>query len=174
MKGDDRSLEVLVGRYLKSIYRFAYSYTKDEQKAEDVAQETFLKVWKNIKKYDKQKNFKAWIYTIAKNTALDYLKKKNAIAFSQFETMDGRNLFIENIKDTALLPDKIMERKNMKAILNNAVKKLSEKYREVLTLYYTEDLNFREIAEQLDESINTVKSRHRRGLVLLRATINNN
>lgn len=81
LKGDDNSLEILIRRYLKPIYFFVYGYTKDEQKAEDIAQEVFVKIWKNLKKFDKNKNFKTWIFTIAKNTALDYLKKKKSCRF---------------------------------------------------------------------------------------------
>lgn len=78
LKGDEKSLEILIKRYLNPIYGFAYRYVKDQQNAEDITQETFLKVWKNIKKYDKNKSFKAWIYTIAKNTVLDFIKKEKA------------------------------------------------------------------------------------------------
>src|SRR5579864_3367577 len=92
LKGDEKSLEVLVAKYLNPIYRFVYSYVKDQQTAEDITQDVFLKVWKNAKKVDKNKNFKSWIYTIAKNTALDFLKKKKSIPFSSFEDADSKNL----------------------------------------------------------------------------------
>lgn len=174
LKGDEKALDLLVKRYLKPIYRFVYKYSQTSQNAEDIAQETFLKVWKNIKKYDNKKSFKAWVYTIAKNTALDYLKKKNPVLFSQFEKQDGKNTFVENIKDLTDLPDTIAEKNSIKDMLGSALKNLSKNYQSVLTLYYTENMNFREIAEVLGESINTIKSRHRRGLVLLRARINNN
>jgi RNA polymerase sigma-70 factor (ECF subfamily) len=174
LKGDDKALDLLVKRYLKPIYRFVYGYSQTSQNAEDITQETFLKVWKNIKKYDNKKSFKVWVYTIAKNTALDYLKKKNPVLFSQFEKQDGKNTFIENIKDLADLPDVIAEKKNIKDMLGFAIKSLSENYQSVLTLYYTENMNFREIAETLGESINTIKIRHRRGLILLKHGLNNN
>jgi len=171
LKGDQIALEVLIKRYLNPIYGFVFKYAKNQQSAEDITQETFIKVWKNIKKFQKNKSFKAWIYTIAKNTALDYFKKKNPVLFSRFAQIDGKNPFIENIKDPTKLPDKVAEEKNIKEILDNAMGKLSSKYYSVLSLYYNNSLNLREIAEKLGESINTIKSRHRRGLILLREVV---
>ncbi|MBI4159946.1 sigma-70 family RNA polymerase sigma factor [Candidatus Wolfebacteria bacterium] len=70
------SLELLIRRYLKPIYGFTYRYVGAGQDTEDVTQETFVKVWRNLKKFDQNKSFKTWIFSIAKNTAIDFLKKK--------------------------------------------------------------------------------------------------
>jgi len=174
LKGDEKSLEILVSKHLKSVFGFVYHYVGDAQSAEDITQETFLKVWKNLKKFDKNKSFKNWIFTIAKNTAFDYLKKKKPMLFSQFQDADGKNNFIDNIKDKSLMPNEIAEQNNLKNYFDGAIKGLSEKYGMVLSLYYVENLNFREIAEKLGESINTIKSRHRRGIALLKNEIATN
>lgn len=174
LKGDEKSLEILVTKYLKPIFGFAYSYVGDAQSAEDITQETFLKAWRNLKKFDKKKNFKTWIFTIAKNTSFDHLRKKKPMLFSQFQNADGKNYLIDNIKDKSLMPNEIAERNSLKNVFKVAIKELSEKYGLILNLYYVENLNFREIAEKLGESINTVKSRHRRGLVLLKNEITTN
>lgn len=168
LKGDEKSLETLVSRYLKPIFGFAYRCVGDVQSAEDITQETFLKTWKNLKKFDENKSFKTWIFAIAKNTSFDYLKKKKPMLFSQLKNADGKDNFVENIKDKALMPNEIAEQNNLKNCLDFGIKKISEKYGLVLNLYYMENLNFREIAEKLGESINTIKSRHRRGLALLK------
>ncbi len=139
--------------------------------AEDITQETFLKVWRNIKKIDKEKNFKSWIYTIAKNTALDAIKKKKAVPFSQFEYQDGKNALTEKLVDPNLLPIKLSQSRESQTYFLAAIKNLSEKYRLVLSYYYYQGLNFREIAETLKESINTIKSRHRRGLQMLKKSM---
>ena len=86
LKGDGKALEELVRRYLSLIYNFSRRYNGDADNVSDIAQEVFVKVWKNLKKFDKSKNFKLWIFTIAKNTALDWLKKKNAVPFSLKKT----------------------------------------------------------------------------------------
>ncbi len=174
LKGDEKSLEVLISKYLKPIFGFVYHYVGDAQSAEDITQEIFLKVWKNLRKFNKKKSFKTWIFTIARNTSFDYLRKKRPLLFSQFENVDGKNPFVANIKDKALMPNEITERNMLKNYFGCAIKGLSEKYGMVLSLYYVDGFNFREIAEKLGESINTIKSRHRRGLAMARERLTNN
>ncbi len=168
LKGDEASFEILVQKYMELMYRFVYRYANDAQTAEDITQEVFLKVWRNAKKIDKNKNFKSWLYTVAKNTALDFIKKKKAIPFSKFENEQGKNYLTEKLVDNNLLPSKISEGLEFKHNFLIAIGSLSSKYQLVLTLYYYQYLNFREIAEVLKEPINTIKSRHRRGVILLK------
>ncbi len=168
LKGDEQSFELLVSRYMELIYRFVYGYVNDPAAAEDITQEVFVKVWRNVKKIDKNKNFKSWIYTIAKNTTFDFLKKKKTIPFSKFEADDGKNYLMEKLVDQSLLPDKISEGLEYKDNFLKAIGKLSAKYQLVLSLYYYQGLNFREIAAKLKEPINTIKSKHRRGVMLLK------
>jgi len=81
LKGDEEALEVLIKRYLKPIYSFVYKNIGDSEAAEDIAQETFVKMWKNLKKFDKQKKFSAWLFTIAKNASVDFLRRKKTAPF---------------------------------------------------------------------------------------------
>lgn len=171
LAGDQKAFEALVGRYMGAIYRFVYGYVRDNQVAEDITQEVFVKVWKNASKIDSQKNFKSWMYMIAKNTTLDFFKKKKTVPFSLFETEDGKNMLMETVADGALSPNDMAVLKEHKDIFLSAIADLSEKYQRILMMYYYEYLNFREIAEKLEEPINTIKSRHRRGLVLLKQRI---
>ncbi len=170
LKGDEKSLEVLIKRYLKQIYGFAYKYVKDSQNAEDITQEVFVKAWKNIRKFNRQKDFKPWIYAIARNASLDFLKKKKPVLFSDLENSKD---FADNIRDKSLLQDKLSEQTDLNKVLMSEMDKLSVKYRLVLSMYYKDCFNFREISKILGESINTVKSRHRRGLILLRQFVSN-
>ncbi len=172
LQGDEKSLEFLVKRYLKPIYGFVFRQVRDKEIAEDITQETFLKVWRNIKKINKNKNVKSWIFTIAKNTTLDFFKKKKSIPFSSFETKAGKNYVLETLADNLLLPDKVSESLEAKQAFMEAVEKLSSKYRAIFSLYYYQYFNFREIAEILKEPINTIKSRHRRGILLLKEILN--
>jgi len=168
LSGDEKSLEVLFGRYLKPIYSFTYRYVGDGQDAEDVTQEAFVKVWRNLKKFDQQKSFKTWIFSIAKNTAIDFLKKKKATTFSEFENEEGENMITETLADPSPLPQELLEKAGVAQILNAAMEKLSPKYRMVLFLRYNDQFNFREIAESLGEPIHTITSRHRRALIQLK------
>ena len=168
LSGDEKSLEVLFGRYLKPIYSFTYRYVGGGQDAEDVTQEVFIKVWRNIKRFDRDKSFKTWIFSIAKNTAIDFLKKKKTIPFSEFDTEEGGNRITDTLADPSPLPQELLEKAGMAHILHSAVEKLSPKYRMVLFLRYNDHFNFREIAESFGELLHTITSRHRRALIQLK------
>jgi len=168
LAGDAEALRFLVERYLTPIYNFLLRYVHNSADAEDIAQETFVKVWRHLKRFDQNKKFKTWLFAIAKNTALDFLKKKKTLAFSDLINSDGDNPTIDNLSDPAPLPDELFDRADLATILDSALSKLPSVYRQVLELYYHEEFNLREIAEILDTSIDTIKSRHRRALILLR------
>ena len=173
LKGDENSLEVLIKRYLKPVYSFTFRFVGDGREAEDITQEVFVKVWRNLKKFDPRRSrfatlrgkqnkkpapyrtegsgagFKTWIFTIAKNTCLDWQKKKKTLPLYFTETIgEPSPVFNEPL-------GKILE-------------ELPLKYRMVLFLRYNDHFTFREIAESLGESINTIKTRHRRGIAILR------
>jgi RNA polymerase sigma-70 factor (ECF subfamily) len=167
LAGDEMAFEDLLKRYLKPIYNFIFRFVYDRDAVEDLTQETFLKVWKNIKRFDPEKRFKTWIFTIAKNTAFDYLKKKKTVPFSFFTDEGGEN-WLENIADEHILPDVILERKNLAEELEAILEKLPPHYRAILLLHYKEDFSLHEIAEILGEPYNTIKSRHQRGLLKLK------
>lgn len=168
LEGNEKSLEILIKRYLKPVYSFVYRYVGDGAAAEDITQEIFVKTWRNLKKFNPNKKFKTWIFTIAKNTSIDWLKKKKAIPFSNFESREGENLFIRTLADPAPLADEMIERAGVTEVVNAAINQLTAKYRRVLLLRYNEHLSFREIAAFLSEPLNTVKSRHRRALIQLK------
>jgi RNA polymerase sigma-70 factor (ECF subfamily) len=168
LQGDKEALNLLIKRYLKPIFNYALGFVKDTAMAEDLTQEVFVKVWQKIKKYDKKYKFKSWLYTITKNTCLDYLKKNRAINFSELNLIDDNLLFENLIKETGLSPQAKLELAHETNILNSAIDKLPEKYKETVKLHYLGGFKFREIAETLKQSIETVKSRNRRALIYLR------
>ena len=168
LKGDEKSLEILVKQYIKPIYRFIYRYLGNTSDAEDITQEAFVKAWRHLKKFDQMKSFKTWIFSIAKNASIDFLRKKKIIPFSKFNNREDENIITETIVDPAPLPQEIFDLKNLAEELARVMKKLSPKYRMVLFLHYNDHFTFREIAESLEEPLNTVKSRHRRALIALR------
>ena len=159
LKGDGKSLEILVTRYLKPIYSFSYKNVGDIAQAEDITQEVFVKVWKNLKRFDQKKDFKPWIFQIAKNTSIDYLRKKKTIPFSKFENENGQNFLTDNLqaKDKNLV-ETISDRTMFDAILAQ----LDEKEQKIINLRHKDGLSFRQISDLLKEPINTIKSRYRR------------
>lgn len=172
INGDGKVLEELINRYLKPVYNFVYRISGNKQNAEDITQETFVKVWRKIKKYNPNKSFKTWLFTIAHNTAIDWLRKKRSPVFSDFENSEGENYLENELVDPNPLPDKILAQAEDKKFVENLLQQLAPIYREVLILKYTNDLSFEEIAEILAKPLDTVKSQHRRALIMLRKLLN--
>jgi len=169
-KGDKKALEFLISRHLNQVYGFAFYLTKNNQDADDLTQETFVKVWKNLKKYNPEKNFKTWILTIAKNTALDFFKKKKMLNFSDFISNDNYSP-LENINDTEPLPDELFFKKDLTQKLNQVIEQLPKTDQLIVKLHHQQDLTFQEITEITKQPLNTVKSRYRRALIKLRSLL---
>lgn len=175
LQGDEKALEILIRRHLNPLYNFICRFTRDASDAEDIVQEVFVKMWRNLHKFNPKKSlapyqtskasfgsgFKTWLFSIARNAAIDFLRKKRTIPFSEFPAL-------ETLADPSLLPNEIMERRDLSESLDTVMEKLPLKYRLVLFLRYNDHFAFREIAELLNESVNTIKSRHRRALIFLR------
>jgi len=165
LNGDEKSLEFLVKKYLKPIYGFVYKNVGDTASAEDITQEVFIRIWKNLKKFDQKKEFKPWIFQIAKNASIDYLRKKKTIPFSRFENEKGQNVLIENLSDSSPNLLKILnDKKSLTAIMET----LPKKDRNLLNLRHRDGLSFKEIADITNESVNTIKSRYRRIIINLK------
>ena len=127
----------------------------------------FLRIWKNLKKYRKEENFRTWIFSIARNAAIDFLRKKKSIIFSDLENESG--IPAEEIfENSEPLPDEIISFAEDKKILDKLMNKLPLFYREVLFLYYNNNFTFDEIGKIMNKPLNTVKSQHRRALIELK------
>jgi RNA polymerase sigma-70 factor (ECF subfamily) len=169
LAGESASFAVLVERYISAIYKFSYRYVRNGPDAEDISQETFLRVWKNLKSFDRSKKFKTWLFAIAKNASLDLLKKRRTLPFSVLgEEEDAIEAVLAPYLAIAETSAVSFDRGILKENFDVALAKLPERYRDVMIMRYTDNLKFREIAERLHEPVDTVKSRHRRGLSLLR------
>jgi len=157
----DAQFDGLVRQYLPAIYRYARRFTGNRDTAEDIAQETFVKAWKNLKRYDPSRSFSAWLYTIAQRTAIDYLRKKNEEPLP------------EDILDTTPSILEILNMAQCDQALAGATAQLPSEYRVIVQLRL-QDLKFHEIAEQLKRPLNTVKSQYRRALGLLKSVLHQN
>ena len=168
LDGKTTSLALLVTKHLKHVYNFAYRLSGNAEDAEDIAQETFLKAWRNLKQYQNGRSFKAWLFRIAHNTAIDLLRKKKEYVLSGFENEEGENPLMDSLVDPEPLPDQLIVLAENKKLVDSLLDKLSPLYREVLLLRYNDHFTFEEIGETLGKSIHTVKSQHRRALIILR------
>lgn len=165
--GNDAAFEILMRRHLQPIYRFILRLSGDAAVAQDLAQETFIKVWKNLKKFNPTKSFKVWLFTIAKNTTFDWFKKRRALPFSALEDEDEASP-LENLADQTPLPDELFQKNETQIALTVALNNLQPKARTVMLLHQIEDMTFQEIADALDEPLNTIKSRYLRAVAALR------
>jgi RNA polymerase sigma-70 factor (ECF subfamily) len=166
--GSQEALEILVSRYLKTVYFFIARMVGQGSEADDITQDTFVKVWKNLDKYDPKQNFKTWVLSIAKNTTYDWFRKKKALNFSDLSGEGEENIFEDNLSDLELLPDEIFAQKELASILSGALDKIPLNQRTILVLHLEDELTFEEIAKIVDKPMNTVKSQYRRALLVLR------
>lgn len=176
-EGNKGVFKELIDRYTPILYNFV-ARTTNKNDVSDIIQEVFIKVWKNLEKFDESKaNFKTWIFTIAKNTVIDFSRKKKSFLFSGMfsstneNDIETENSFEENILSEEILPDEALQKLEDIESLNKTLEKLREDYKEVLILYYQEEMTFEEISKILNKSINTVKSQHRRAIMELRKMI---
>jgi RNA polymerase sigma-70 factor (ECF subfamily) len=153
-KGDERALDLLYEYYGDSLYGVILQVTSNEELAQDALQETFIKVWKNAKKYDSSKaKLFTWLYRIAKNTAIDKLRSfKNR--FEKEVQIDKSDVYI---LPTASLNQDVMD-------LKEHVARLEEKYQIVLKALFFEGMTQQEASEELDIPLGTIKSRLKIGL----------
>lgn len=169
--GSDPAFETLVARHLGGVYSFAVRLVGNDEAAQDISQEVFVKVWRNIKRFDPaQASFKTWLMRIARNACVDYLRKRKNIPLSAFDTDDG-NTVADALADESLGAEEELAHLADQQAVADAVGKLPEPQREVLLLHYQQELTFEEIGMVLNASPNTVKSRHRRALHRLRQIV---
>ncbi len=168
LNGDSLAFSVLLERYVKSVYNFVFWFTHDAEMSEDIVQETFVKIWKNLDKFQEDKLFKTWLFSVARNTSIDWLRKKKNVPFSDFDDESGENSFEENIADEDPgLIEKMMEDERREELID-VVNKLEYKYKDIILLHIFENLSFKEISEILKRPVNTVKSQYRRGSAVLK------
>ena len=170
--GDDTAFNALTVRHIQHIFNFVRQYVPKKEDVEDVVQNTFFKAWKHIKSFKKDKKFKGWLFAIARNTALDHLKKKRSFSFSEMSSTDedsgGEISFADTLGDPEPLPHEVFERKEIANELMGVLDQLSPDYRATLIMHYNDEMTFEEIATIFKKPMNTVKSWHRRALKKVR------
>jgi len=153
-KGDEKALNLLYENYADSLYGVILKVTINEEIAQDALQETFVKVWKNAKKYDSKKaKLFTWLYRIAKNTAIDKLRSFNN-RFEKEVQIDKSNVYI---LPTVNLNQDVLD-------LKEHVARLDNKYQIVLKALFFEGMTQQEASDELDIPLGTIKSRLKIGL----------
>jgi RNA polymerase sigma-70 factor (ECF subfamily) len=164
--GDMNAFEELVMRYQGHIYTYIISIVKNPDAASDITQDLFVKVFKNLHKYNEENKLKNWIFTLARNLTMDYFRKNNK-KLIPLEMQDDDNLSIlDTLTDNSVKPLDIAIENSKKEAINNALAKLSVEERELL---YLKDLfTFQEIANMQNKPVGTLLSKFNRTLKKLR------
>jgi len=160
--GDPEAFDELVTRYRTRIFGMIYNMVHNEQDAWDLAQDSFVKAWRSIKRFRGRSSFYTWIYRIVMNVTIDWLRKKQVKGLGA-EFDDAIQAKIDPASKTApkagALPYEIMERSETRTRIDNAIAQLSPDHRAVILMKEIEEMQYHEIAETLGCSIGTVMSR---------------
>lgn len=159
--GSHSACEALVREHYSRVYNFIYHLCGEETLAQDLCQETFLKVWRNVAGFGGRSSLLTWMFTIARNTFLDEARKKKLPTTD----LDGNAYFIA---DPGPLPAESLNKKERNEILFEAIRRLPEREKTVIALRYQEEMTFREVSCVLGVPIGTAKYYVSRGLAKLR------
>lgn len=171
LDGDRRAFAELVERYSGSVFNLAYRLTHDQPEAENIAQETFLRVYRALPQSDWQRPFKPWLFAIAANLCRDWARRRREKSFFDAEDEPGDDTVAAELSDPAPLPTDRLEEGELHEALQRAVDDLPPAYRAAVVLRYTEDLSYQEIAAVLNLPLNTVRTHLSRAKARLRAAL---
>jgi RNA polymerase sigma-70 factor (ECF subfamily) len=166
LRGDQQAFAELVDLYQDKLFHMAYRMLSSRQEAEDVVQDAFLRVYKNLDRYDETLKFSTWIYRIATNLCIDRLRKRKPTysldaESTEHEGLDGYSM----IPSDNRTPESELLLSDTQRIIHGA---LPPKYKSVMTLRYMQDLSLQEIGDVLGMPVTTIKTRVHRGREFLR------
>jgi RNA polymerase sigma-70 factor (ECF subfamily) len=171
-KGDTQALGSLVERYRDRIVRFLHNFTGDYELASDLAQESFVRVYTHAGKYREDAAFSTWLYRIGINMAIDELRRRNRFRWVPFLKSDDRGRERESLAIPAAdHPEQSLLTEERKRLTRKAVNALPRRYRAAVVLRDIEELSYEETARVLNCPLGTVKSRVKRGRMLLKSRL---
>lgn len=159
LAGDNAAYELLQKKYKNLIYSLVKKMIKNDSDVEDLVQETFIKAYKALDKFKFNYSFSAWIYRIASNNTIDFLRKRRFDTFSidkPIGNAEDENYF--EIEDNSYSPDAELINEQKADIIRDAIDTLPENYREIIILRHEEELDYKAIADKLDLPLGTVKA----------------
>jgi RNA polymerase sigma-70 factor (ECF subfamily) len=160
--GDERGFQELVERYETRLLNFVYRTIGDREKAEDLVQEVFIRVYRHLHRFDRSKKFSTWAYTIASNLAKNELRNRSRNPLVLFQAIK-RNWEDEDrplqFEDPGSRPDDLYRKRHLRALVEQSVAQLPEHHRQVFVLRELEGKSYEEIAEITACNLGTVKSR---------------
>ena len=170
LAGDRKAFELLVGRYQSKVYRLAMGLTHNSQDAEEIIQEVFFKVYRNLAEFEGKSAFSSWLYRIALNTSYMKLRERRGSNLVSLDDVINQleEQTLDHESDWSSRPDDQLHTSEAMAIIEKAVEKLPEEFKSVLILRDIEGFTNEEAGEILELSVPAVKSRLHRARLLLR------
>jgi len=163
LAGEERAFQVIVERYQTRLLNFVYRTIGDRERAEDLVQEAFIRVYRHLHRFDDTKKFSTWVYTIASNLAKNELRNRSRSPMVLFQQLTGMR---DDDEDRALdfedhgdRPDDVFRKRHVRALVDAAVERLPKHHREVFVLRELEGKSYEEIADITATNLGTVKSR---------------
>lgn len=166
-RGDEEAFDELVLRYKEKIYRLCYQFTNNVEDAFDLSQEVFLRAFQNIGEFKKGSSFYTWLYRIAHNLCVDFVRQTKSLSSTQSEDPEIER----QLEDHSLDPYRILEIKEVKKEISRALSKLPPKTRVIFLLRYFEGLDYKSISEILGCNVNTIKAKLFHGRRALRRSL---
>src|SRR5690242_3061184 len=170
--GDSDAFRLLVEQHSRAIFRLAFRMTGNEQDAEDVVQETFLRAYKQLDRYEARSSFSTWLYRIASNYSLDLMRmRKRHESRREHGTDEDRRDILQSIPLDTPGPDRLMYGEEVKEKVNAAMDELSAQERTAFVLRHFEGLSIEEIGEALGTGANATKHSIFRAVQKLRRSL---
>ena len=167
--GDQKAYHTLVARHKRAVFHIIYKIVSDQEEASDLMQETFMKAFVSLSTYNPQYRFSTWLYKIAANSAIDYLRKKKRGTVSLNEPIKTEEDQIEvEVPDWSKNPEAEWVAKQKAMSIEEAIQSLPKQFREVIIYRHKEDKSYEEISEILKIPVGTVKARIFRARELLK------
>jgi RNA polymerase sigma-70 factor (ECF subfamily) len=170
--GDDAAFALLVERHQHGAFNFAYRLLGDYDEAADAAQQGFVQLYLALPELDLSRPLKPWLFRTVRNRCIDVIRQRRTVSLTDHSTGDDPSGALgEQLADPDPLPDELVERGDLQQLLSAAIRRLPDRYREVVALRYTTDLSFGEIADALDIPENTARIHFHRAKALLREAL---
>lgn len=171
-EGSQKAFADLMQRYKDSIYFMSLKMVNNREDAMDITVETFAKAFEKLDKYQPDYAFSTWLFRVATNNCIDFLRKKKLNTVSINNMMDEEDDRPLQIKSDTLNPEETSIKKQQSSEIKLLIESLPPRYRNLLTLRYFDELSYEEIAQQLDLPLGTVKAQLFRAKYLLGNIIN--
>ena len=160
LDGDSDAFEQLVVANQDNVYRLSLKMSGNEQDAQDITQEAFIKAFLNLSSFRSESRFSVWMYRLTYNHSLDFLRKKSrSKTISLTETDDSGEEYELEIADLRHTPDVVLELEEKREVITQSIESLPKKQREIIYLREISGMSYSEIAKILNISEGTVKSR---------------